>query len=392
MQSTGSISRGKTAQKHNTRECYQDREHTPDNIDFDRRADNIVLVNRPIEEVYEACFGAAAEAYNAKQVEKGHAERQIPDYLEHVRKDKKLNEMYEFVVQLGNMEEHPDPEVAAAIYREWLDGFSHRYGAQFCIKQAIIHMDEAVAHMHVEVVPVAESKRGLAVQNSMNKAVKQAGHADYKDMLAGWDEILTEVMKAHGIERVAGDREKQMGGVDINTYKRTKAAEREHEQRLECLQGQIAELEPLAVSFVESSRAVISHLGDGSKERGLAEEESSLGSRVGELEQQVRAARSRAGELERGNQRLGDRLRDVRGRHSSLRERFEGLERRLEGVLVGMRSIPDTLSEWAQDMARRLGKRVYSPNSLSAMREQVESASKQLDTGVSHGRQKTEHR
>lgn len=392
MQSTGSISRGKTAQKHNTRECYQDREHTPDNIDFDRRADNIVLVNRPIEEVYEACFGAAAEAYNAKQVEKGHAERQIPDYLEHVRKDKKLNEMYEFVVQLGNMEEHPDPEIAAAIYREWLDGFSHRYGAQFCIKQAIIHMDEAVAHMHVEVVPVAESKRGLAVQNSMNKAVKQAGHADYKDMLAGWDEILTEVMKAHGIERVAGDREKQMGGVDINTYKRTKAAEREHEQRLECLQGQIEELEPVAVTFGESARTLIEHLGDGSKERGLAEEESSLGSRVGELERRVQEARSRAGELERGNRRLGERLRDVRGRHSSLRERFEGLERRLEGVLAGMRSIPDTLSEWAQDMARRLGKRVYSPNSLSAMREQVESASKQLDTGVSHGRQRTEHR
>ena len=392
MQSTGSISRGKTAQKHNTRECYQDREHTPDNIDFDRRADNIVLVNRPIEEVYEACFGAAAEAYNAKQVEKGHAERQIPDYLEHVRKDKKLNEMYEFVVQLGNMEEHPDPEIAAAIYREWLDGFSHRYEAQFCIKQAIIHMDEAVAHMHVEVVPVAESKRGLAVQNSMNKAVKQAGHADYKDMLAGWDEILTEVMEAHGIERVAGDREKQMGGVDINTYKRTKAAEREHEQRLECLQGQIAELEPLAVTFGESARTLIEHRGDGSKERGLAEEESSLGSGIGELERRVQEARSRAGELERGNQRLGERLRDVRGRHSSLRERFEGLERRLEGVMAGMRSIPDTLSEWAQDMARRLGKRVYSSNSLSAVREQVESASKQLDTGVSHGRQRTEHR
>lgn len=392
MQSTGSISRGKTAQKHNTRECYRDREHTPDNIDFDRRGDNIVLVNRPIEEVYEACFGAAAEAYNAKQVEKGHAERQIPDYLEHVRKDKKLNEMYEFVVQLGNMEEHPDPEIAAAIYREWLDGFSHRYGAQFCIKQAIIHMDEAVAHMHVEVVPVAESKRGLAVQNSMNKAVKQAGHADYKDMLAGWDEILTEVMKAHGIERVAGDREKQMGGVDINTYKRTKAAEREHEQRLECLQGQIKELEPLAVTFGESARTLIEHRGDGSKERGLAEEESSLGSRVEELERQVQAARSRAGELERGNERLAERLRDVRGRHSSLRERFEGLERRLEGVMAGMRSIPDTLSEWAQDMARKLGKRVYSPSRLSAMRKQVESASKQLDTGVSHGRQKTEHR
>ncbi len=376
MQSTGSISRGKTAQKHNTRECYQDREHTPDNIDFDRRADNIVLVNRPIEEVYEACFGAAAEAYNAKQVEKGHAERQIPDYLEHVRKDKKLNEMYEFVVQLGNMEEHPDPEVAAAIYREWLDGFSHRYGAQFCIKQAIIHMDEAVAHMHVEVVPVAESKRGLAVQNSMNKAVKQAGHADYKDMLAGWDEILTEVMEAHGIERVAGDREKQMGGVDINTYKRTKAAEREHEQRLECLQGQIAELEPVAVTFGESARTLIEHRGDGSKERVLAEEESSLGSGIGELERRVQEARSRAGELERGNQRLGERLRDVRGRHQQLGERFENLERRMTAVLQALRDVPNTLGAWALDIANRLGKRTYDPRSLDRMEGYARESSK----------------
>ena len=49
--------------------------------------------------------------------------------------------------------------------------------------------------------------------------------------------------------------------------------------------------------------------------------------------------------------------------------------------MAGMRSIPDTLSEWAQDMARRLGKRVYSPNSLSAVREQVE-----CEQAARHGR------
>ena len=387
MQSTGSISRGKTAQKHNTRECYQDREHTPDNIDFDRRGDNIVLVNRPIEEVYEACFGAAAEAYNAKQVEKGHAERQIPDYLEHVRKDKKLHEMYEFVVQLGNMEEHPDPEIAAAIYREWLDGFSHRYGAQFCIKQAIIHMDEAVAHMHVELVPVAESKRGLAVQNSMNKAVKQAGHADYKDMLAGWDEILTEVMEAHGIERVAGDREKQMGGVDINTYKRTKAAEREHEQRLECLQGQIEELEPLAVTFGESARTLIEHRGDGSRERAAVGDSQQLGSRVAELEQQVRTARSRAGELERDIERLGMGVRDLGERRDGARARVGALLRRLGWV-------PDHLSELAQGIGRKLGLRVM--DSFTAMAQRARDSADAWN--ASHGapkrdaRWRTEHR
>lgn len=229
-----------------------------------------------------------------------------------------------------------------------------------------------------------------------------------KDMAEIHPAMEKHLCKALGVERVGmlldeKDREqkakKTLSKLDHEEYVAvTREIERagrevaELSERSECLRQEVEELEPLAVTFGESARTLIEHRGDGSKERGLAGEESSLGSGIGELERQVQEARSRAGELERGNQRLGDRLRDVRGRHSGLRERFEGLERRLEGVLAGMRSIPDTLSEWAQDMARRLGKRVYSPNSLSAMREQVESASRQLDTGVSHGRWKTEHR
>lgn len=229
-----------------------------------------------------------------------------------------------------------------------------------------------------------------------------------KDMAEIHPAIEKHLCKALGVERVGmlldeKDREqkakKTLSKLDHEEYVAvTREIERagrevaELSERSECLRQEVKELEPLAVTFGESARTLIEHRGDGSKERGLAEEESRLGSGIGELERRVQEVRSRAGELERGNQRLGDRLRDVRGRHSSLRERFEGLERRLEGVLAGMRSIPDTLSEWAQDMARRLGKRVYSPNSLSAMREQVESASRQLDTGVSHGRWKTEHR
>lgn len=318
---------------------------------------------------------------------------------------------------------------------------------------AYVHMDEpgAEPHMHFAFVPVVETAvmtndksqplRWTKKDEKKNPAHKAGevkkdskGTVRYKrvpllgedgkpvtrrtatasklftkaDMAEIHPAIEKHLCKALGVERVGmlldeKDREqkakKTLSKLDHEEYVAvTREIERagrevaELSERSECLRQEVEKLEPLAVSFVESAGAVISHLGDGSKERGLAEEESSLGSRVGELEQQVRAARSRAGELERGNQRLGDRLRDVRGRHSSLRERFEGLERRLEGVMAGMRSIPDTLSEWAQDMARRLGKRVCSPNSLSAMREQVESASKQLDTGVSHGRWKTEHR
>lgn len=111
-------------------------------------------------------------------------------------------------------------------------------------------------HMHVEVVPVAESKRGLSVQNSLNKAVKQAGHDNYKDMLAGWDEVLDTAMKDHGLERVAGDRDKQMGGVDMRTYKRSMEVRKqtaEAEARLECLRQRadgvardVEELRPIA--------------------------------------------------------------------------------------------------------------------------------------------------
>ena len=367
---TGSISKGDTAPKHNTRESYLEGHEPTDlewiaehleelkkkepNIDFMKTHKNVVIENRRIEDVYRECFGAAAEAYSAKQVEKGHPERQIHDYLEHVRKDKKLNEMYEFVVQCGNMDDHLTDEQSIAIYKQWLEDFKEKYGKQFAVKQAIIHLDEATPHMHVEVVPVAESKRGLSVQNSLNKAVKQAGHDNYKDMLAGWDEVLDTAMKDHGLERVAGDRDKQMGGVDMRTYKRSMEVRKqtaEAEARLECLQREIEKAQDADMGLGEGAATFISHLGDGSKERGLAEEESSLGSRVEELEQQVRAARERAGQLEREVERLGVGVRDAGSRLDRVRERVT--------QALGMLGwVPKGLSEVATSIGRALGLRV----------------------------------
>ena len=345
MQYTGSISRGETAEKHNTRECYRDEEHTPENIDRSRTPENVTLVNRSLEDVYQERFGEALEAYNAQQVAKRPPERQIPDYLAKVREDKKLHPMYEFVVQVGNMDEHPDAETAKAVYREWLDGFRFKYGAQFAIKQAIIHMDEATPHMHVEVVPCAESKRGLAVQNSMNKAVKQAGFDDYKAMLAGWDEVLTEVMEKHGLERVAGDREKQMGGVDIETYKRSMAVQKATEaatERLECLQqeegrvaGELEELEaqalePAGETVLESAGALIKTRGDGERESGLAEEIAGLRERIGVLESSNDRVRTRMVELER-------ELPGLRERAARLGERLAAARDRVAEFLRGVR-------------------------------------------------------
>lgn len=367
---TGSISKGDTAPKHNTRESYLEGHEPTDlewiaehleelskkepNIDFMKTHKNVVIENRRIEDVYRECFGAAAEAYSAKQVEKGHPERQIHDYLEHVRKDKKLNEMYEFVVQCGNMDDHLTDEQSIAIYKQWLEDFKEKYGKQFAVKQAIIHLDEATPHMHVEVVPVAESKRGLSVQNSLNKAVKQAGHDNYKDMLAGWDEVLDTAMKDHGLERVAGDRDKQMGGVDMRTYKRSMEVRKqtaEAEARLECLQREIEKAQDADMGLGEGAATFIAHLGDGSREREAVGYGQQLGSRVEELEQQVRAARERAGQLEREVERLGVGVRDAGSRLDRVRERVT--------QALGMLGwVPKGLSEVATSIGRALGLRV----------------------------------
>lgn len=170
--------------------------------------------------------------------------------------------------------------------------------------------------------------------------------------------------------------EKALSEVKNKDIQATRDAIERKEERLECLQGQIEEMEPLAVTFGESARTLIEHRGDESKERGLAEEESRLGSGIGELERRVQEARSRAGELERGNQRLGERLRDVRGRHQQLGERFENLERRMTAVLQALRDVPNTLGAWALDIANRLGKRTYDPRSLDRMEGYARESSK----------------
>lgn len=387
MQSTGSISRGKTAEKHNTRECYPDRKRTPTNIDRERSAQNQTLVNRSLADVYAERFGAAAEAYSAAQVAKGHPERQIPDYLAKVQADKKLQPMYEFVVQLGNVDDRPPADVAAAVYRDWLGEFQRRWGGQFAVKQAIIHMDEATPHMHLEVVPVAQSKRGLSVQNSMNKAVKQAGFGDYKQMLEGWDECLTEAMAAHDIERVAGDRERQMGGVDIDTYRRSmevKEQTAQEQQRLECLRQEVKELESTPQTLAESARALAAGRGAGSREEELASDIEQLRSRIGELERANQGARERMAELDRG-------LPALRARYQQLERRFGAVEKRVRLVVERLREVPNTLSEWALDIANRLGKHTYDPNSLDHLMRQARDASRALEHGReaprrSHGR------
>lgn len=397
MQATGSISKGKLATKHNLRSCY-DARNCPSNIDLSRSAENEVLVSRDIADVYAETFGEALAAYNAAQVEKRHPERQIPDYLAHVRADKKLNEAYEFVVQVGNIDERPPEALCAAILRDFESEFEKEHGERFRVIQAVVHMDEATPHMHMQVVPVAESKRGLAVQNSLNKAIEQAGFVDYKSMLLAWDETLTECMAAHDVERVDGDRERQRGGVDIDTYRKSmryaeaydaakleadaelaetraeieavkarlesvRQRERDAGERNSELKERLAleKAQPPRQSVAESVGTLIGHRGDGEREESLRVEVEELRERVGGLELEVAAKRDKLWELD-------GRARSARAAIERLRERLDVGIARVKAALAKVSEVPHRCHRETKAIAREMGKKVQ-PDPYSTPRQ-----------------------
>ena len=323
MKLTGSISRGKSAPQHNLRTCYTAR-NMPDHIHADRTADNVVFVNRDIKELYRELFDDARKEYNAKQT---RDDRKIDNYLDKVRADKRLHETYEFVVQVGNSEKNAGEKESVAMYREWLSLFQQKYGKNFEVKQAIVHLDEAVPHMHFEVVPVAhDCKRGLATQNSMKKALKQAGFNDYKEMLIeGWDSLLTEVMESHRIERIAGDKSLQMGGVSIESYKANTRLKNECEsltERLECLRQEVTEKER-----THDTQGLTVAIKQGFKQAGeLRDAESARR----ELESEEKELASDCNELERQRSELAKQADELRGRCSLLEQAKQQLTAEIE--------------------------------------------------------------
>lgn len=376
-----SVSAGKHNPRHNTDLDYRARLK---NVDKSLSHLNETLLDEGVENAYARLFGAAAEAYNAKQREK-HPERVIEDYhakvdaawradMAKVASGKKAKSnvpapQIEYVIQIGNRDTWRDSvtvEEYRAIYAETLDAVRAKTRGAIDWYQAAIHFDEPDGTPHLHMVGITYgtgNKRGLETQVSMKQALKTLGLdrlPDLQNLLMG---ELEKVCHAHGIERDVMDCKRRHQDVpewqqtcrdlaDMTDKLELKAEQvAQAEERLECLQQEIEKAESADVGLREGAATLLSHLGDRGKERALAAEEIELGSGIAELEQQVRAARSRAGELERGNERLAVGVRDARTRRDGARRHVVQLIERLSWV-------PDTLSEFAKDIARDLGKRV----------------------------------
>lgn len=256
-------------------------------------------------------------------------------------------------------------ELRGRFFETVVEFIQGRYGREN-VPGGFVHMDEKTPHVHVPVVP---ERGGKLV------ASKVIDRADLKSFHGDLGKAVDEALGLHVSIELDEERqgEKQLSHLDQREYKAAK-------DRLECLRqregqlrSEIEELQPAAVTFPESVRALVSGRGDGDRERELAAEKAELGAGIGELEQQVAAARGRIGELERG-------LPALRARCERARERFELVEQRVTAVISRLREVPDIVSDWAQEIARKLGKRVYDPNSLDYMARQAREVSRGMSS------------
>ena len=211
---------------------HNNRKFNAKNVDDTRTKNNIIFVQQPIEAAYEHLFGAAVERYNARQK---RSDRKInTSYYEHIFKRKisqsvvtsadKRKSFYEDVVQIGDMKNTGvgtnDAEIATACLTEYMQGFQER-NPNFYVFNAVLHLDEATPHLHIDYIPVGHYKIGVDTQNGIAQALKEMGYGSGKETIARWREseckVMTEICARHSIQ--IASPEKSRGGLTVEQYK-----------------------------------------------------------------------------------------------------------------------------------------------------------------------------
>lgn len=114
-------------------------------------------------------FDEALAEYNSRQT---RSDRKIPDYYEHIRLGKKEKLFQEIIVMFGNSENcgvaSENWEMAKQLLDEYMRDFEKR-NPNLKVFNAVMHLDEATPHLHINFVPVCYGQRqGLSTPLSVS--------------------------------------------------------------------------------------------------------------------------------------------------------------------------------------------------------------------------------
>ncbi|MCM1006492.1 MAG: plasmid recombination protein [Ruminococcus flavefaciens] len=221
-----SFGQGKGSLTHNNREFVAA------NVDPLRTPDNVTFICQSIGEAYDQIFAESTERYNARQ--KRNDRKIHVSYYESLFGVKPCNTVrtsadkrksfYEDVVQIGKKEDSgygtEDFQLVAECLKEYMESFQNR-NPNFYVFNAVLHMDEATPHLHIDYIPVGHYKRGQDVQNGIAQALKEMGYGTGKQAIARWRaaevEVLNQICREHGIEPLPPD--KARGTLEVEEYK-----------------------------------------------------------------------------------------------------------------------------------------------------------------------------
>ncbi len=217
---------------------HNNRDFKPNNVDSGRTKNNVTFIKELIGEAYEKLFGAAVERYNARQkrsdrkIKNGYFEYQFNHAVSNnvITSPDKRKSFYEDVVQVGTKDDTGigtlDGEIAARCLTEYINGFQAR-NSNFYVFNAVLHMDEATPHLHIDYIPVGHYKRGVDTQNGIAQALKEMGYGDGKDAIARWRksecDVLKEICGRYGI--TIAEPQKSRGTMTVEAYKEVKRLE-----------------------------------------------------------------------------------------------------------------------------------------------------------------------
>lgn len=356
MSKTISFVKGKGSINHNNREF------TAKNVDASRTSMNVVYVQIPIEEAYEEIFGQAVKEYNVKQK---RSDRKIGNYLSKIKQSKNNEKVfYETVVQIGKrddtgiLDEDCNITEEAMLAKEVLDEYARTFqerNPNLILFNAVLHMDEATPHLHLDYIPVAHGyKTGLKTRNSLSKGLQEMGIApaigknDTETM--HWQKRervhIAELCKARGIETEV------LGIVRDNyTIPEYKAAMREKEAaeaEIEILHSEKEE----AISLINATDTQIQSNYEVIDEQ--AEELNYIEKRIEEAELKIKTKQEEISSIAEAMKPSDAELKEIESNVTSVpamfgKEPMVKIPRRLYDRLIARYKLADTLERLYHD-------------------------------------------
>ena len=222
-----SFTLGKASVQHGANLKHNNREFIAKNINVAKLSENVTYVKKDVKESYQQLFGKSIEEYNQKQKQPC---RRINDYYEHIANGKREEAFYEIVVQFGDSKTapcgSPNGELAKTMLDEYIKGFEKR-NPNLHIFNAVLHMDEASPHLHINFIPFYTQgrKNGLQKGVSMKAALDEQGFSakNFKEnRLVAWEESeraeMEKLLHKHGFKRE--DKNAKYAHQTVEEYKK----------------------------------------------------------------------------------------------------------------------------------------------------------------------------